>query len=262
MEKLISIMRDLRDPKTGCPWDVSQTFSSIAPYTIEEAYEVAEAIDSADMDALKGELGDLLFQVVFYSQIAAEQGEFEFEDVVTSISEKLVRRHPHVFAGAAAGDSESLRRDWESYKLTEQSLVDGRSDVSILAGVPKALPALTRASKLGKRAASQGFDWQDSQGVLEKIAEEAREVTNARSRLDKAELQEEFGDLLLAMTSLGRHLNIDPEESLRLANNKFESRIRCMEALMKQAGCKWSDQDSEMLEVFWELAKSREQENR
>ena len=247
-------MRALRDPVTGCEWDRAQTFATIAPYTIEEAYEVAEAIDQADLSALKGELGDLLFQVVFYAQMASEQGAFEFADVVDAISDKLVRRHPHVFAGEHYRDAAELKAAWENHKLAEQRSAKPE-DGSILAGVPKAVPALKRAAKLGKRAASQGFDWGSAAGVLAKVAEEAREVTEAAAVGDKARIREEYGDLLLAITSLGRHLGVDPEESLRQANNKFEQRVRAMEALMAQAGRSWADYDAAGLDQLWELAK-------
>jgi MazG family protein len=259
IENLLQIMRSLRHPETGCPWDIKQTFASIAPYTIEEAYEVAEAIDQADLQALKGELGDLLFQVVFYAQMAAEQGAFEFNDVVEAISEKLTRRHPHVFTDALAGNEIELHRDWESHKVAEQR-EQYNNDTSILAGVPKAVPALKRAAKLDKRAASQGFDWGNAQGVLNKIAEEAAEVCEALEGGDPARIQEEYGDLLLAVTSLGRHLKADPEEALRQASNKFEARIRGMETLMQRGDNEWNSYDLDGLEALWEQAKSSEKE--
>ena len=259
IENLLQIMRSLRDPETGCPWDIKQTFASIAPYTIEEAYEVAEAIDQADLQALKGELGDLLFQVVFYAQMAAEQGAFEFNDVVEAISEKLTRRHPHVFTDALAGNETELHRDWESHKVAEQR-EQYNNDTSILAGVPKAVPALKRAAKLDKRAASQGFDWGNAEGVLNKIAEEAAEVCEALEGDDPARIQEEYGDLLLAVTSLGRHLKADPEEALRQASNKFEARIRGMETLMQRGDNEWNSYDLDGLEALWEQAKSSEKE--
>jgi len=254
MNKLLDIMRQLRDPENGCEWDRAQTFASIAPHTIEEAYEVAEAIDQADLEALKGELGDLLFQVVFYAQMASEQGRFEFADVVNAISEKLIRRHPHVFADVRYSDEAGLKVAWENHKLAEQRAANP-ADSSILAGVPKAVPALKRAAKLGKRAASQGFDWGSTDGVLAKVAEEAREVAAAAATGDKARISEEYGDLLLAMTSLGRHLGVDPEEALRLANNKFEARVRRMEQGMQQAGKGWGDYAAAGLDELWELAK-------
>ena len=259
IENLLQIMRSLRHPETGCPWDIKQTFASIAPYTIEEAYEVAEAIDQADLQALKGELGDLLFQVVFYAQMAAEQGAFEFNDVVEAISEKLTRRHPHVFTDALAGNEIELHRDWESHKVAEQR-EQHNNDTSILAGVPKAVPALKRAAKLDKRAASQGFDWGNAEGVLNKIAEEAAEVCEALEGDDPARIQEEYGDLLLAVTSLGRHLKADPEEALRQASNKFEARIRGMETLMQRGDNEWNSYDLDGLEALWEQAKSSEKE--
>jgi len=263
MKELLQIMAQLRDPENGCPWDLKQTFETIAPYTIEEAYEVAEAIDSGDLNALKKELGDLLFQVVFYARMAEEQGAFNFDDVAAAISTKLTERHPHVFAGADYKDEAELKSAWEAAKLAERE-ADGHTNTSVLDGVPTALPALKRASKQGKRAASVGFDWPDRQGVEAKVAEELRELADALEQGDQvdqvnqAAVDEEFGDLLLAMTSYGRHIGVDPEESLRLATNKFGQRFRRMEALMADAGVTWESQSAAQLDGFWEQAKLAE----
>jgi len=256
VNELLEIMRRLRDPDTGCPWDIKQTFNTIAPYTIEEAYEVAEAIDQDDLDSLKKELGDLLFQVVFYAQMAEEQNAFKFDDVVAGISSKLTSRHPHVFADKEFTSEAELKQAWENAKLAERQS-DGHTDESLLASVPKALPALSRATKLGKRAASQGFDWETADDVLLKISEELAELAGARADGNQAAVQEEFGDLLLAMTSLGRHLSIDPEEALRLAANKFEQRFRAVERLLVASGKDFSDMNAAGLDELWGLAKAQ-----
>jgi len=217
LERLVSIMRRLRDPQRGCSWDLQQTFATIAPYTIEEAYEVADAIDRNDMDALADELGDLQLQVVFHAQMAEELGEFALDDVIGRICDKLERRHPHIFSGAAASPG------WEAIKAAERG---SKNDSSALAGVASALPALDRAAKLQRRAARTGFDWPDASGPRAKIDEELREL-DAEVDLDRQ--TEELGDLLFAIVNLARHLNIDPEEALRKANRKFEARFRTME---------------------------------
>lgn len=220
IDRLLTIMRKLRDPDTGCPWDVQQNFATIAPYTIEEAYEVLDAIERDDMPALKDELGDLLLQVVFHARMAEEASLFDFGDVVQSISDKMERRHPHVF-----GDGES--GGWESIKAEERR--EKSDDESALSGVAKALPAMMVSEKLQKRAARVGFDWPDTSGPRAKIAEELVELEDAA---DHAEREDEFGDLLFAVINLGRKLKIDPEVALRNANNKFESRFRAMEAMV------------------------------
>ncbi|MFW2830178.1 nucleoside triphosphate pyrophosphohydrolase [Sphingomonas sp. ID0503] len=218
IDRLLGIMARLRDPERGCPWDVEQSFATIAPYTIEEAYEVADAIARGDMADLKGELGDLQLQVVFHARMAEEIGAFTFDDVVSAISDKMERRHPHVFGdGASPG--------WEEIKAQERA--DG-ADSSALAGVAVALPALMRAEKLQKRAARAGFDWPDASGPLDKIAEELAEVAAAGT---DAERKEEIGDLIFAVVNYARHLGIDPEEALRCANEKFATRFRAMEAM-------------------------------
>ncbi len=217
LDRLTAIMRRLRDPDTGCEWDRAQSFATIAPYTIEEAYEVADAIDRGDMASLADELGDLALQIVFHSQIASEAGHFTLDDVLDSVCAKLERRHPHIFGTAAASPG------WEALKAEERS---AGGDLSALAGVALALPALERSVKLQRRAARTGFDWPDTQGPRAKIAEELAELSAART---EAERTDELGDLLFAVVNLARHLNVDPEAALRQANNKFERRFRTIE---------------------------------
>lgn len=212
---LVAIMRRLRDPEMGCPWDVAQSFRTIAPYTIEEAYEVADACSRDDMEGLRDELGDLLLQVVFHARMAEERGSFSLSDVITSICEKMMRRHPHVFADGAA--------DWEGIKAAERA---GKEDASALAGIALALPALLRAEKLQRRAARTGFDWPDETGPRDKVSEEISEV-NAADTPDA--LEDEFGDLLFAVVNWARKRGVDPEASLRRANDKFEKRFRAIE---------------------------------
>ncbi|MFM9853607.1 MAG: nucleoside triphosphate pyrophosphohydrolase [Sphingomonadaceae bacterium] len=239
---LVAIMARLRDPDTGCPWDIEQSFATIAPYTIEEAYEVADACARDDMAALQDELGDLLLQTVFHAQMAQERGAFAFSDVITSICDKMLRRHPHVFGpkGATA--------DWEGIKAAERGQGD---DQSALAGVAVALPALLRAEKLQKRAARTGFDWPDAQGPLGKIAEEIDEVKAAVSDGERAE---EIGDLLFAVVNWARHLNVDPEAALRLANTKFETRFRAIEVA---GGADFASLSLDEKEQLWVQVKSR-----
>lgn len=245
LEALVSLMARLRDPQRGCPWDLEQTFESIAPYTIEEAYEVADAIERGDRERLRDELGDLLFQVVFHARMAEERGWFAFADVAEAIHAKLVRRHPHVFAGAAI-DAQDLPREWEAQKAREreQAAAQGE-DRGTLAGVPLSLPALTRAAKLGRRAARVGFDWPDAAGARAKVDEELGEldaalaVRAASPAAGAAELADsaaaaELGDLLLATVNLSRHLRLDAEAALRGANARFERRFRCMERLASE----------------------------
>ena len=247
-------MASLRDPETGCPWDQQQDFASIAPYTIEEAYEVADAIARDDMSGLRDELGDLLFQVVFYSRMAEESGGFCFEDVAAGIAEKMIRRHPHVFgddAGRAAGHVEG---SWEAIKAAERG---DSADKSAVAGVALALPALKRAQKLGKRARNVGFDWPDRRGVRAKIREELDELEVAVGTRDAADIDEEFGDLLFAVVNLARHLDVDPEQALSGANHKFERRFREMERTILATGKPLKDHTLESLEKAWRAAKER-----
>ena len=240
---LTDIMARLRDPVAGCPWDIEQDFNSIAPYTIEEAYEVADACERNDMQALKDELGDLLLQVVFHSQIASEVGAFDLNDVVTSICDKMIRRHPHVFGPVGA------MPDWEGIKATERLNGD---DQSALAGIALPLPALLRAEKLQKRAARTGFDWPDEQGPLEKISEEIQEVKSATSQCERTD---EIGDLLFAVVNWARHLNVDAEEALRGANGKFEKRFRAIEQM---GGKGFAALSLDQKEALWVQAKLRD----
>lgn len=241
IDRLLSIMARLRDPETGCPWDVAQTYETIVPYTIEEAYEVADAIARQDLLALKDELGDLLLQVVFHARMAEEAGAFAFDDVATAISDKMERRHPHVF-----GDATSV--DWEGIKAEERAQ---NSDASALAGVALALPALLRAEKLQKRAARTGFDWPDAQGAREKILEEMAEVDAAP---DADSREDEIGDLLFAVVNWARKHKIDPEVALRRANAKFEARFRAME---DTAGDEFTSLSLDQKEALWQSIKRR-----
>ena len=248
IEQLAAIMARLRDPDTGCPWDVEQDFTSIAPYTIEEAHEVADAIARGDMDDLKGELGDLQLQVVFHARMAEEAGHFALVDVITGISDKMVRRHPHVFGDTARSDGVAAQTGWEAIKAQERA---GRRETGALAGVALGLPALLRAEKLQKRAARTGFDWPDSDGPRAKVTEELAELESAR---DDANRVEEFGDLLFALVNWGRHLGIDAEAALRAANTKFERRFAAMEA---EAGERFTGLSLDEKEALWQAAKAR-----
>lgn len=246
---LADIMARLRNPDGGCPWDVEQDFASIAPYTIEEAYEVADAIERNDLAALKDELGDLLLQVVFHSQMAAEQRAFTLNDVISGICEKMVRRHPHVFAGVIADHPESVVANWESIKAEERR---GKGDDSALAGVALALPALLRAQKIQKRAARTGFDWPDIDGAKAKIFEEIEEVEAASSSEERAE---EMGDLLFAVVNMCRFLDVDAEAALKAGTTKFERRFRSME---EAAGDTFTALSLEEKETHWQQAKIKE----
>ena len=242
IERLVAIMARLRDPKTGCEWDTVQTFATIAPYTIEEAYEVADAIERGDMNDLKDELGDLLLQVIFHSRMAEEAGDFALADVVNAISDKMERRHPHIFLGAAEGGHHL----WEQIKAAERG---AKGHESALDGVAVGLPALLRAEKLQKRAARIGFDWPDPSGARAKIDEELAEVEAAAS---PAEIEEELGDLLFAVVNWARKLGFDPEAALRAANTKFEKRFKVMEA---EAGDAFEGLDLNAKEALWVKAK-------
>lgn len=254
IDSLLGIMARLRDPQGGCPWDLQQDFQSIAPYTLEEAYEVVDAIESNDQDALREELGDLLFQVVFHSQLASEAGWFGFEDVVTSICDKMTRRHPHVFADAVVADAEEQTREWEKHKQREK----GESR-SILDGVVTGLPALTRADKLQRKAASAGFDWPDSRGVFAKVSEELDEVREEmQGVIDREALLDECGDLLFAVVNLVRHAGIDPESALRHGNRKFVRRFEKVEASCARSGVAMSATGLDTLNRYWEQAKRTE----
>lgn len=256
--RLLAIMARLRDPVSGCPWDLEQDFASIVPYTIEEAYEVADAVDRQAWDELRDELGDLLLQVVFHARMAEEAGYFDFNDVVHSISAKMERRHPHVFGETRIASAKAQRSEWERHKSAERAAIGVRPDLSVLAGVEQAVPALTRARKLGRRASTVGFDWPDSGSVLDKVNEELAELDAARMAGDPAGVREELGDLLFAVANLARHLDADPEEALRQANRKFERRFRQVESRVSESGKGWDGHDLASLEALWVLAKKDE----
>jgi ATP diphosphatase len=254
LDRLRAIMAALRDPATGCPWDVEQTFATIAPYTIEEAYEVADAIERQDWAELKGELGDLLFQSVFHARMAEEAGLFDLDDVATAISDKMIARHPHVFGSESNAKSAKQQvADWESVKAAERV---ARARGGVLDDVALGLPALMRAEKLQKRAARVGFDWPDIGHVVDKIAEEARELAEARDTLPQDKIEEEMGDLLFVMANLARHLKVDPETALRRANAKFTRRFAHIEAELARRGKEPKDSDLAEMDALWDEAKA------
>ncbi|MDH3229222.1 MAG: nucleoside triphosphate pyrophosphohydrolase [Alphaproteobacteria bacterium] len=258
IDQLLAVMAKLRDPDGGCPWDLEQSFATIAPYTIEEAYEVAEAIDHGDMDALKDELGDLLLQVVFHAQMAAENGLFDFEAVAQGISDKMIRRHPHVFGDQSIESAAAQTAAWEDHKAAERlAMADAQGrDASVLGGVSIALPGLTRAVKLARRAARVGFDWPHIAGVLAKVEEEVAEL---RSEIEGGRaadrLEDEIGDLLFSVANLARHLSIEPEAAIRRANRKFQDRFHHVEAALKAQGRHPQDAGLEELDRLWNAAK-------
>lgn len=256
VKRLLQIMAALRDPQTGCPWDIEQNFASIAPYTIEEAYEVADAIERGDLDGLKSELGDLLLQVVFHSQMASEQGLFDFSDVAAAINAKLIRRHPHVFAGEPAGSVAEQHNAWEAHKQAER-IAAGDSTASVLAGLTNNLPALTLAAKTSKKAAAVGFDWESPEQVIDKIHEELAEIAEARAQGDQNAIADEVGDLLLAATNLARYLKVNPEQALRDANRKFIDRFNRLEQSLKDTGEEWSMLSLAELEERWQQIKHK-----
>lgn len=255
IEELLDVMSRLRDPNGGCPWDLKQSYETIVPFTLEEAYEVAEAIENNDIDGLRDELGDLLFQVVFYSQIAKEEKRFVFDDVVDGIVEKMIRRHPHVFDDVSVDDEHDVKVNWEKIKADERKQKNNNKPVSILDGVNQALPGLSRAKKLQKRAADVGFDWPNASGVIPKIAEEFEEVQEALESGDVDHLEEELGDLFFVIVNLARHMKIDPETAIRKANRKFESRFHCMEAIAVEKNQKMQDMALDELDQLWDQAK-------
>ncbi|WP_284165564.1 nucleoside triphosphate pyrophosphohydrolase [Frigidibacter sp. SD6-1] len=256
LPRLLEIMARLRDPQGGCPWDLEQDFATIAPYTIEEAYEVADAIERQAWGELKGELGDLLFQAVYHARMAEEAGHFSFGDVTKAIADKMVARHPHVF-GTESRDktAEDQTRDWERMKAAERA---GKAEGGVLDGVAAGLPALMRAVKLQNRAARVGFDWPSTDEVIDKITEEARELNDARQTLGEEEIFEEFGDLLFVVANLARHLKIDPEAALRSANAKFTRRFRSIEAALAARGKRPEDSDLAEMDALWNAAKAAE----
>jgi nucleoside triphosphate diphosphatase len=254
IDRLLAIMARLRDPERGCPWDNEQNFATIAPYTIEEAYEVADAIERQDIAALKDELGDLLFQVVFHARMAEEAGHFAFDDVATAITDKMVRRHPHVFGDAEIASAAAQSDAWEAHKAKERA--DKGEAASVIDGVAVALPALLRAAKISRRAAQIGFDWPDAADVIDKIDEELDEIEDAiDDERDAAGIEEEVGDLLFACANLARKLDIEPEKALRRATAKFERRFRRVETLAKERGI---GADLDALEGLWGEVKAGE----
>jgi ATP diphosphatase len=262
IDRLRQVMRRLRDPASGCPWDVEQSFATIAPYTIEEAYEVAEAIQNDDMAALKDELGDLLLQVVFHAQMAAETQAFDFDAVAAAIADKMIRRHPQVLGDVMVDGTAAQARAWEAQKAEERAAKARAAGLlpSALDGVTVGLPALTRALKLQKRAGRVGFDWKDAPPILDKIAEELGELQAemAAPTPDATRLEDELGDLLFACVNLARHLAVDPESALRRTNAKFERRFRRVEALLAAAGQRPEQATLDAMEVLWQQAKREE----
>lgn len=260
LETLLAIMSRLRDPEYGCPWDMRQDFQSIVPYTIEETYELVDAIDERDFEQIREELGDVLFQVVFYAQLASEQNLFDFQDVLAGISAKLIRRHPHVFGdGEANFRSQSLsetevKENWEDFKQAER---ETKKRSGVLDDVPRALPSLSRAQKLQKRAARIGFDWPDADGVWAKVEEELTELREAVSSDSQADIEAELGDVLISVVNLARHLGVDAETAARGANSRFESRFRLMEQAALEVGVELQDETLEQLETRWQSAKAK-----
>lgn len=254
LPRLLAIMERLRDPKTGCPWDIEQDFASIAPYTIEEAYEVADAIERGAWDELEGELGDLLLQVVYHARMGEQDGRFDFHSIADRVAQKMVDRHPHIWGGDTRDKSAAQQvMDWEAAKVNERQ---GRT----LDGVALGLPALMRAVKLQKRAARVGFDWPETVQVLDKLQEEAAELVEAKERLTQAEVAEEMGDLLFVAANLARHLNVDPEEALRAANAKFTRRFEFIEDALATDGRTAAQSDLAEMDALWSIAKTREKE--
>ncbi len=258
IDELLAIMARLRDPQEGCPWDRAQNFDTIAPHTLEEAYEVADAIARKDMADLKDELGDLLFQVVFHARLAEEQGQFQFADVVAAIVDKLTRRHPHVFGEAQVASAEAQAEAWESYKAEERAAKAQGRPPGVLDHIPTTLPAMTRAVKVQRRVARVGFDWNDPLKVLEKIAEESEEVRAELAERHPERLRHEIGDLLFACVNLARHVDVDPETALRETSLRFERRFRRIEALLAERQLHPQRVSLEELETLWRQAKREE----
>jgi len=256
ISRLLEIMKRLRDPKDGCPWDIEQTYETIAPYTIEEAYEVSDAIDQGNWHELEGELGDLLLQVIYFTQIGSEDGHFSFESVVKNVSDKMIRRHPHVFGDKKQYKSSDQQiRDWEKIKEQERSK---NTPSKTLDGIAGNLPALTYATKLQKRAARVGFDWPDISGVTDKISEEIDELNEARNELSFEAQEEEYGDLMFVMVNFARHLKIDPEKALRGANKKFKKRFEQVEKELTLIGKTPNQSDLSEMDNLWNIVKQKE----
>jgi len=270
VKRLLEIMAALRTPGTGCPWDLEQDFASIAPYTLEEAYEVVDAIERGDLADLRDELGDLLLQVVFHARMAEEQGAFAFPDVVEAITGKLIRRHPHVFGSTRDLSPEDVKSLWDSIKGREKAerraarekigVPPEAHEAGFLAGIPTALPALTRAQKLTAKAAKVGFDWPDAVQVIDKIHEELEEVKEASSSGEKDKIEDEIGDLLFSVTNLARHFGIDPERALRRTNAKFERRFKAIEEALERQDRGLNEASLEEMEELWVAAKAAERE--
>jgi len=257
--KLIDIMARLRTPETGCPWDLEQSFATIAPYTIEESYEVADAIERGDMGELREELGDLLFQVIFHSRMAEEAGAFALADVVHAINTKMIRRHPHVFEAADGRDADGQTAAWEEMKAAERAAKGKKAEAaSALDGVALSLPALLRAEKLQKRAARTGFDWTEAAHIFDKLEEETGEVIEAIASGDADAIEDEIGDLLFVAANLARRLSVDPEQALRRANGKFERRFRAMEKAVAEAGIEFASLSLDEQETYWQAVKRGE----
>ncbi len=257
IEKLRWIMAQLRDPITGCPWDLKQDFTSIVPHTLEEAYEVADAIEQGDFIELEKELGDLLFQVIFYAQLGKERKTFDFDSVVSAICEKLIRRHPHVFGDAELATDQDIKANWENEKAKERAQKNNTNNLSILADIPKNLPALTQANKIQKRCAHVGFDWHDIDDVFAKVEEEVQEVKE-QLHVNKERAAEELGDLMFAVVNVCRHLKQDPEAILRSANKKFTQRFEAVEEKVAESGKPIQSHDLASLEGFWQTVKRQE----
>lgn len=265
IDDLIYLMSRLRDPEGGCPWDLKQDFASIVPHTLEEAYEVADAIERQDWTHLNDELGDLLFQVIFYAQLGKETSRFDFSSIVSNLVTKLVRRHPHVFpdgtlhsapADRVLTDAE-IKQNWEQIKQQEREGKDSQSLSRVLDDIPKALPGLTRAVKLQKRASNVGFDWNDAELVLDKIEEELAELREAIRSGDQAAVADEMGDMIFAQVNLARHLGVNPEDAVRGTNQKFERRFGYVEEQVIKSGKAWSDFSLDELDLFWDQAKGK-----
>ncbi len=258
LNRLLHIMQKLRDPENGCPWDIKQTFSTIAPYTIEESYELADAIAKQDFNEIKDEIGDVLFQVVFYAQLGKEQSLFDFESIAEHLSDKLIRRHPHVFANEKINNESDLQKRWNEIK-NEEKLLNPKAHNSILDKIPSGLPPLIKAHELQKLCAKIGFDWPDPQPVFDKIFEEIDEVkdavSNKHNAQDNEHVAEEVGDLLFAVVNLARHLNVNADQALRQANTKFEKRFKHIEQEVKQRELNLSELSLEQLEEYWQRAK-------
>lgn len=259
LDELLAVMSRLRDPDKGCVWDKQQTYQTIVPHTLEEAYEVAETIENNDLDALPGELGDLLFQIVFYAQLGKEEGRFDFSEICKGITEKMIKRHPHVFSDVEINNVDEQSRLWERIKKEERTIIQGDNPVSILDGVSSALPGLTVARKLQARAANVGYDWPDIQGPLDKLEEEFEEVKHAIAEGSEEEIKDEIGDLLFCAVNIARHMKVDPDAALRHANRKFIRRFKGMEVLCEKDQQIFNELNLDEMEAYWQRVK-KEQE--